>query len=678
MNERMSNPSSAALALHLAGRSLPVFPCDPATKRPLTPHGFKDASTDLATVSDFWNRHPAALVGMPTGKASGVFALDLDIDDATGEALGEAWLIRAGLSDLLQGPGAVTPSGGRHIYFRADGLAEGLRNTAGKAAPNVDTRGEGGYIIAPGSEAAAGRYMPANGGLVGYSLPALPEALLAALEGRPKALAFTIDTGRANHPDARADLVEAQEIVRHIPPDCGYGDWVAVLMGLHAHFGGSEGALDLADRWSAQGSKYKPGEVAAKWRGFEAGGGMNWASVCNLARQNGADLSDIARRHKGGGAASGADRGASAKPGDTGDAEAEAGEFFSAAELEGQPIPPRQWHVPDLIPARTVTTLNGDGGTGKSLAALQLAAATALGGSWLGQRVTPGRALFISAEDDRDEIHRRLADIAKAEGVSLADLHNLDLRSLAGKDALLAVPKDKSEVMQETPLFQTLDKWMGENKPNLTVLDTLADLFGGNEVSRTQARQFIGMLRGLAVRHGTTVLLLAHPSLAGISTGTGSSGSTAWNNSVRSRLYLRRLATDGEEGDPDARELEVMKANYSRKGALLPLRWKEGVFLFDPKTETGLDRMAASAKAERVFLKMLRSYTDQGRFVSANPGSTFAPSVFAANTAAAESCTKRALRAAMESLFAAKRIVNATHGTGAKARSHLAIAGGAT
>lgn len=678
MNEHTSNPSSAALALHLAGRGFPVFPCDPATKRPLTPHGFKDASTDPATVADFWSRHPAALVGMPTGKESGVFALDLDIDETTGEARGEAWLASAGLSDLLQGPGAVTPSGGRHVYFSAAGLAEGLRNTAGKAAPNVDTRGEGGYIIAPGSEATAGRYSPANGGLFASSLPALPEALLAALESKPEALAFTIDTGRASYHDARADLAEAQEIVRHIPPDCGYGDWVAVLMGLHAHFVGSEAALDLADRWSAQGSKYKHGEVAAKWRGFAPGGGTNWATVCALARQNGADLADIARRHKRGGASSGANRGEDAKPGDTDDAKAEAGEFFSAADLEGQPIPPRQWHVPDLIPARTVTTLNGDGGTGKSLAALQLAVATALGRPWLGQLVTPGRALFISAEDDRDEIHRRLADVAEAEGVKLADLHNLDLRSLAGKDALLAVPKDKSEVMQETPLFKTLDKWIGENKPALTVLDTLADLFGGNEVSRTQARQFIGMLRGLAVRHGTTVLLLAHPSLAGISTGTGSSGSTAWNNSVRSRLYLRRLAAEGEEGDPDARELEVMKANYSRKGALLPLRWIDGVFHLDAKVETGLDRMAASAKAERVFLKMLRSYTEQGRFVSANPGSTFAPSVFAANTDAAEGCTKRALRAAMDSHFAAKRIVNATHGAGAKARSHLAIAGDAT
>ena len=353
---------------------------------------------------------------------------------------------------------------------------------------------------------------------------------------------------------------------------------------------------------------------------------------------------------------------------------AEAAEFFCAADLDGMPIPARLWHVLDLIPAGTVTTLNGDGGTGKSLAALQLAAATALGKHWLGQPVAPGRALFISAEDDRDEIHRRIADIARAEGVNLSDLDGLTLRSLAGKDALLAVASpSKGDVMQETPLFLALDRWLAEHRPTLTVLDTLADLFGGNEINRTQARQFIGMLRGLALRHETTVLLLAHPSLSGMTSGSGSSGSTAWNNSVRSRIYLRRVkSSEGDEPDPDARELEVMKANYGKTGLILPLRWKEGVFVAEIRAEGNLDRMAASAKAERVFLKILRAYTDEGRYVSAQPGPTFAPSAFASHPGA-EGCHKRALRAAMDALLGNGKIKVESHGSGGKARSHIAL-----
>lgn len=168
----------------------------------------------------------------------------------------------------------------------------------------------------------------------------------------------------------------------------------------------------------------------------------------------------------------------------------DAREFFSAADLNGLPVPPRRWHVPDFFPATSVTTLNGDGGTGKSLAALQLAVSTGLGRPWLGQEVTAGRALFISAEDDRDEMHRRLADIARAEGAELLDLDGLTLRSLAGKDALLAVP-GQGDVMTETPLFQRIERWVCEHRPALTVLDTLADLFGvrkGRKSSLTGVR----------------------------------------------------------------------------------------------------------------------------------------------------------------------------------------------
>ncbi|MBE0552649.1 MAG: AAA family ATPase [Rhodobacteraceae bacterium] len=324
-------------------------------------------------------------------------------------------------------------------------------------------------------------------------------------------------------------------------------------------------------------------------------------------------------------------------------------EFFTAADLAGLPVPPRLWHVPEFIPAHTVTTLNGDGGTGKSLAALQLGAATVMGRPWLGQPVTQGSALFLSAEDDRDELHRRLGDIAEAEGVGLGALKGLTLRSLAGQDALLATPEaGRPEVLGATPLFRRLDAWTARHKPVLVVLDTLADLFGGNEINRAHARQFIGLLRGLALRHGTTVLLLAHPSLSGIATGTGSSGSTGWNNSVRSRLYLRRIMTaDRDEPDPDARELEVMKANYGRNGIVIPLRWQAGFFLPDYQSEGALDRLAATAKADRVFLKLLRECDENGRRVNPSGGQNYAPKVFAAHPHS-EGISKRAFAAAME------------------------------
>jgi RecA-family ATPase len=346
-----------------------------------------------------------------------------------------------------------------------------------------------------------------------------------------------------------------------------------------------------------------------------------------------------------------------------------ASRFFPASDLSGRPVPPRQWLVRDLVPLRTVTLLGGDGGTGKSLLALQLAHAVAVGGTWLGRSVTSGGALFISAEDDEAELHRRMADVVRASNGILDDLDRLTLRSLAGEDALLAVLDRSGRVLSPSPLFHEIDRRIAAETPSLVVLDTLADLFPGNENDRAQARQFVGLLRGLAIRHDCAMLLLAHPSLSGLNSGTGTSGSTGWNNSVRSRLYLERVIQDGYEADPDARLLSTKKANYGRTGGEISVTWRDGVFVADAP-ETGLDRMATTAKAERVFLKLLDLLAAQGRRVNAGGGQTYAPTVFLSHPEA-EGVNKRGFRSAMESLLAAGKIRLAEDGPPSKRRQFL-------
>lgn len=74
----MADSDLRGAALAYAAKGVPVFPCDPAKKKPLTKHGFKEASTDPATIAEWWERWPNAMIGMPTGKASGVWVLDVD------------------------------------------------------------------------------------------------------------------------------------------------------------------------------------------------------------------------------------------------------------------------------------------------------------------------------------------------------------------------------------------------------------------------------------------------------------------------------------------------------------------------------------------------------------------------------------------------------------------------
>lgn len=349
--------------------------------------------------------------------------------------------------------------------------------------------------------------------------------------------------------------------------------------------------------------------------------------------------------------------------------------FARASGLAGKPVPQRDWLVRDLVPGGTVTMLGGDGGTGKSTLALGLAVATVAGKPWVGRSIEDcGPAAFLSAEDDGDELHRRLEAICQSQEVPLEDLHDLSIRSLAGEDALLALLDRKTNTLVPTPLYFALDEWMGQERPALVVLDTLADLTAGEENNRTHARQFIGMLRHLAITHQAAILLLAHPSLTGIASGSGLSGSTAWNASVRSRLYLERISEDGYEPDPDARRLSAKKANYARAGGEIRLTWKDGAFVTDAPAQ-GLDRLAQSAQAERVFLKLLTLFETQGRYVSASPSNTYAPKVFADHPES-EGMSKRALKGAMEALFGRNAIEIKHHGTGAKARSHISAVRG--
>ena len=151
-----------------------------------------------------------------------------------------------------------------------------------------------------------------------------------------------------------------------------------------------------------------------------------------------------------------------------------------------------------------------------------------------------------------------------------------------------------------------------------------------------------------------SLIVLAHPSLNGLNTGAGTSGSTGWSNSVRSRLYFSQPS--GEDADPDLRVLELMKSNYSRIGTTLNVRWKDGVFGHE-SVGTQLDCAALNVKAEHVFLQLLDAYTEQGRPVNASSGTNYSPTVFASDPKA-EGITKAKFSTVMKSLFHKNVIAN--------------------
>jgi RecA-family ATPase len=322
---------------------------------------------------------------------------------------------------------------------------------------------------------------------------------------------------------------------------------------------------------------------------------------------------------------------------------------------EGQEVPPRPWLIRDRIPAGKVTLLSGDGAAGKTTIALQLAVATVRGTDWLGSAIDrAGPAVFFSAEEDSDEVHRRLAAILAHHRLSFADLVGLHLHCLPGESAVLGIA-GKTGIVSPTDLYLRLEKTTAEIAPALIIVEAAADVFAGNENDRSQVRQFIALLQRIAGATGAAVLLLAHPSLTGLSTGSGLSGSTGWSNSVRSRLYFKAAGLDVDEGaDSDVRELRVMKSNYGPAGEVVRLRWQAGVFV-PVGSAAPLAQVAAEADADAAYLDCLDAATAQNRRVYPEPGRGFAPKVFE-DMPQARGLRWRALHKAQERLFAAERV----------------------
>ena len=343
-------------------------------------------------------------------------------------------------------------------------------------------------------------------------------------------------------------------------------------------------------------------------------------------------------------------------------------DFIDPTQWHGKPIPSREWYVEDLIPMRQVTILNGDAGVAKSLLALQIAASGAMAVGAIGIEPAAGRTVYIGAEDEAAEFQRRLADIACANGKDFTDLGDFRLLSLADCDALISVPDSRGN-MQATPLFGKIIAFIREFRPRLLVLDTAADLFGGDEIKRGQVRQFIADLRKVAIGLDLAIILLAHPSVQGMQSGTGSSGSTAWNNSVRSRLYLTK---GDKDADPDVRILKTMKSNYGKTGDEIRLRWKDGTFVIDDGRPT-IGAAIVNNKADRVFRDLLSAINRTGERVAKTRGVNYAPKVMAERPDA-EGLSVKLLEGAMQRLMAAGELKVVMEGPPTKLRQRLVLA----
>ena len=331
----------------------------------------------------------------------------------------------------------------------------------------------------------------------------------------------------------------------------------------------------------------------------------------------------------------------------------------------GEVPPARRWLIRDWVPAEgEVTGLYGDGGIGKTLLAQLTQAMLALGRPWFGHSVQPVRSIGFYCEDSSNELwrrrHRILRHLFGEQGPGALDAEMLGGAmdcSRVGEDNLLMVFNRQGQG-EVTPFQRQIIECARDEMAKLVILDNAATMFPGDAINASQVRQFVDIAcGGIASAIGGSVILCAHPSKSGMSTGTGDSGSVQWNAAFRSRLFLHHPKIDGAD-DRTALTLSRMKGNYANvfSDVDIPLRWSaDGVLALNaPGGEEA--RPAVST----VFLQCLDERVSMRRFVSEKARArNYAPKVFAGMPGA---CGYRIadFERAMESLFTSGGIEQAT------------------
>lgn len=281
-------------------------------------------------------------------------------------------------------------------------------------------------------------------------------------------------------------------------------------------------------------------------------------------------------------------------------------------------VPQREWYWDGLIPFSQVSILTAEGGTGKSLLGAHAGVASSLHiGDFLGRRIMGGPVIYLAAEDDVDEFKRRLHDVARHHAVKRSEIDQFHLVPMADQEPVLSEP-DKHGTMQPTETWSRLVETVKRKRPVALFLDTAADLFGGDEIKRAQVRQFVAMLRALAISENCAVVLLYHPSRSGIENGRGESGSTAWFNSVRAAVFMT-----SEQGDEtgNVRRIKNTKANYGKKGDGFLVRWEKGVFvLVDPDAPPTPEELKRRSDCKLEFMSRFLAHTSSARATRLSDG----------------------------------------------------------
>lgn len=507
-------------ALALAKRGFRVFPIKAGAKfPPLVTDWPRFATNDSVEALKYWTDSKDANIGVHCESM-----LVLDVDVAKGGAESLAYL--QAVHDLPDTLTTITPSGGKHLFYRLPAGHPGVPNSVERIGKGIDVRSNGGYVVAPGSETPAGRYrFEADAEIA----PA-PDWLIL------KAGAIVPKTG-ANEPvpDAPDAVVERAR------------QWLAT----------AEPAIE------GQGGDAHTFAVAARMRDF----GVSAAQAEELLADWNARCSppwppqDLAAK------VANAYAYAQNEPG----AKAALPEDFPVVDVPPAPAPRATvrrlsefaglerrgpgYLVKGLLQRRSYAELFGQPGEGKTFVALDIAYHVAAGQPWMGRKVHAGTVLYLAYEGIGGMVKRAQA-LRQKYGDKDVPLY------IAGASCNLREPAGRAQ------LAQTLTELA--EKPALIVVDTFARaLMGGDENSAQDVGAFNSAIAALIESTGACVMIIHH---SGKNKAAGARGSSALLGAIDTELEVdegavtARKQRDIELTDPVGFKLVPMVVGLDEDG----------------------------------------------------------------------------------------------------------------
>jgi hypothetical protein len=277
-----------------------------------------------------------------------------------------------------------------------------------------------------------------------------------------------------------------------------------------------------------------------------------------------------------------------------------------------------------LVPRGEVTLLSGHGEAGKTFIGLMLAISVALGRPMFGIAVERSRAVFVSLEDDGDKIRWRISMICKVWDINPLDLDGW-LMVLDGTEyPEMYVSLNKWVPGAATATYAQLSQRVNDIDAGLVVIDNASDAYAADENTRTMVRAFLRTLKQIAKASSGGVVLLSHvnreTARGGFNDKEGYSGNTAWHNSVRSRLVLKKDKKSG------LLTLSQEKSNHGKSLAeSIELEWltdKLPKVVGDESNVTSLHLVGGSDdKKATVILALIDEYSSRKQYCSANHSS---------------------------------------------------------